>query len=107
MRLAHHVASRCDTAVVCGTVQDPRAPPFGAGPVAAGPGKQHLAGKDWHNTHSKHHPLTAEEEVLARRDAFIRDFEGDFIRALKDSGNGNDSGSPGVLRCEARVVFHR
>ena len=118
VRLARHVASRCDTAVVCGVVKDPRAPPNGAGPLAAGPGKQHMAGKDWspHPTHSipgKHHPpsssMTAEEEVLARRDAFIRDFEGDFIRALKDSGNGSggDSGSPGVLRCEARVVFHR
>lgn len=66
---------------------------------------QHMAGKDWHSSSA----LTAEEEVLARRDAFIRDFEGDFVRALKNSGNGNggDSGSPGVLRCEARVVFHR
>lgn len=40
VRLARHAASRCDTAVVCGMVREPRAPPLGAGPLAAGPGKQ-------------------------------------------------------------------
>ena len=113
VRLARHVASRCDTAVVCGVVREPRAPPHGAGPLAAGPGKQHMAGKEWSSHPSgipegKHpHQLTAEEEVLARRDAFIRDFEADFVCALKENDSSTGVGSPGVLRCEARVVFHR